>query len=262
VCKRENRLNSVGGGVGDLMSREQSPVQKKAFKLWCELGRPRSSEAIAEALEVKPELIRKWKNYYKWKNEPDPRPGAPKGNKNAKGNKGGKGAPIGNDRAVTSGLFRKILPDDEETREIFDATEEMSPLDMLWYKIRVAWTNFMRSQKIQYVKDKDDVTKVLKKHSPGEWGDGVEWEYQHAHDKQGAALTQQAAAMTAFTRALKQYGEMLRELPPEDVKKEQRQRFELLKAQVEKTKNEAKTAGKGNDKTPLHITIDYGDDES
>jgi len=248
------------------MSKEQSPIQKKAFKLWCELGRPRSSKEIAEKLDVSQELVRKWKNYYKWTTLPDPKPGAPRGNRNAKGNKGGNGAPLGNDRAVRHGLFRKILPDDQETREIFDATEEMSALDMLWYQIRIAWTNIMRSQKIQFVKDKDDMTKEIKKTKEIDAGGfstlETDFEIQFAWDKQGVALTTQAAAMTAVTRMLKQYDDMLRALPPEDVKEEQRQRFELLKAQVEKTKNEAKLAGKGQNKEPLRIEIDYGHEDN
>jgi uncharacterized protein YjcR len=51
------------------MSRQQSPIQKKAFKLWCDSGRPRSSKAIAEALGITNELIRKWKSYYGWVDE-------------------------------------------------------------------------------------------------------------------------------------------------------------------------------------------------
>lgn len=247
------------------MSREQSPIQKRAFKLWCELGRPRSSKEIAVKLNVTPELVRKWKNYYKWAEQPDPRRGAPKGNRNAKGNKGGKGAPTGNDRAVKHGLFRKILPDDEETQEIFDATEDMNGLDMLWYQIRVAWTNIMRSQKIQFVRDKDDITKEVKKvkeiDSERFQSTETEWNIQFANDKQAVALSSQSAAMTTVTRMLKQYDEMLRALPPEEVREEQRQRVELVRAQVEKVKAEAKNANKGNDRTPLKIEIDYGPED-
>ncbi|MCD9026036.1 phage terminase small subunit [Cohnella silvisoli] len=251
------------------MSRKQSPIQKKAFKIWCESGRPRSSKAIAEALGVSSELVRKWKSYYTWEDQPDPRPGAPRGNRNAKGNKGGDGGPLGNAKAVTHGLFRKILPDDDETREIFDATENMSPLDMLWYQIRITWTNIMRAQKIQYVKDKNEIIKELKKqkfevHSKGRGKDKElvpveiekEYEFQFAWDVQATGLKSQAAASTALARMFKQYDEMLRTLPPEEIREEHRSRIEILKAEVVKVKAEAKTINDEAGQGPVIIRND------
>lgn len=224
------------------MSREQSPIQKKAFKLWCSLGRPRSSKEIADTLDITPELVRKWKSYYKWEQEPDPKRGAPKGNSNARGNKGGKGAPPQNDRAVKHGLFRRFLPDDEETREIYDMVSVMSPLDILWESIVTKATNIIKSQRIMHVRDRDDETKVLKRSKPMEYGDEEEWEYQHAWDKQARALTSQATAMTALTRMIKEYEDLLRATPQEDVSEEHRLRLDKLKAEVDKAKTDTEKA--------------------
>lgn len=227
------------------MSRQQSPIQKKAFKLWCEMGRPRSSKAIAETLGVTNELIRKWKSYYNWVDEPDPRPGAPRGNRNAKSNKGGSGGPEKNDHAVKHGLFRKFLPDDPETLEIFDATADMSPLEMLWTSIRIAWTNIIRAQKIQHVSNKDEMIKELKKQKFEVVTKGrgknkeiipvvieEEWNFQFAWDRQATGLNSQSAAMTNLTRMIKQYEDMLRAIPPDQVHEEQKLRIVKLKAEV------------------------------
>lgn len=216
----------------NVMSREQSPARKEAFKIWVDSGRKKKPKEIADELGLSGELIRKWKCIDKWEQKPDPRPGAPKGNQNAKGNKGGNGGPLGNDNAVKHGLFRKFLPDDPDTQEIFDASDDISPMDLLWTSIRILWTNIVRSQRIMFVRDQQDQTKVLKKVSESEQGEMKEWEYQHAWDKQGAALSAQSAAMRTLGSKIKQYEEMLRASPPESVMEEHRLRMEKLKAEV------------------------------
>ncbi|MGF9913725.1 phage terminase small subunit [Paenibacillus ehimensis] len=184
--------------------------------------------------------------------------GAPKGNKNALGNRGGPGGPPKNDKAVTHGFFRKILPDDPETREIFEATANMSTLEMLLFQIRIAWTNIMRAQKIQFVRDSDDMVKELRKKKTtffgGENGgsaDETEWEIQFAWDRQATLLTSQSIAMGNLTRMIKQYEEMLRALPPEEVKEEQRLQIQQIKGQIAVL--ERKAAGAGDE--PIEILI-------
>lgn len=222
------------------MAREQSPDQIRAFKFWCESGRTLKPAAIASELGVNSSLIRKWKSYYKWDEQEDPKPksrGAPHGNKNAMNNKGGPGGPHGNSKAVTHGLFRKFLPQDEETLEIYDMTAQLSPLDILWEGIRIKWTNFIRSQSIQHVKDQKDITKVLKKKKPGMFGAEQEWEYQQPWDKQAVALTSQSAALNIIARLIKQYEETLRSMPAEEVQEEHKLRIQKLKLEVEKLAN-------------------------
>lgn len=226
------------------MSRAESPARKQALKLWIKSGRLLKPKEIAAQLGVSDSMVRKWKSIDKWSAVPDPVPrkrGAQKGSKNAKGNKGGPGGPPGNDKAVKHGFFRKFLPDDEETLEIFDATAELSPLDILWTQIRILFTNIMRAQKITFVRDRDDQTMVIKKakgtmmggeDKSGDVLEHIEYEYQHAWDKQNNTLSAQSAAMGKLTSMLKQYEEMLRSLPPEAVQEEHQMRVEKLKAEI------------------------------
>lgn len=133
--------------------------------------------------------------------------GAPRGNVNAKGNRGGRpplgnknaeghGAPIGNKNAETHGFFAKIFP--EEVLPVALDIMTKNPVDMLWESIVIQYTAIARSQKIMFVRDQEDETRVLKKHKPGEWGDEREWEYQHAWDKQATFLNAQSRAMSSF----------------------------------------------------------------
>jgi len=99
------------------MSRERNPLRKRALKLWLDSGRTLTPAAIARALEVPNSRVRKWKCLDKWDELPEgPRkPGAPKGNKNAKGNKGG--APKRNENAVKHGEYATIWDETLEDLE-------------------------------------------------------------------------------------------------------------------------------------------------
>src|SRR5690606_14179410 len=92
-----------------------------------------------------------------------PGAGAPKGNQNAVGNRGGPGGPRRNDKAVTHGLFRRFLPQNEEYLEILDAAGEIHPLDMLWSQIQIKFANIIHAQRIMFVESKDEMIKELKK---------------------------------------------------------------------------------------------------
>jgi uncharacterized protein YjcR len=239
------------GGEVFAVSRPKSPERKLAKKIWLKSGRTKKPGQIAKEIDVSPSLVRKWKSIDKWDDTPIRR-GAPDGNKNAVGNKGGPGGPLKNDHAVKHGLFRRFMPDDEETLEIYDAIEEMSMLDLLYEQIHLMSTNLIRSQKLMFVKDQHDETKVLKKQKKQFDSEKVgkgeeqkieifvtyieeEWEYQHAWDKQAKALTSQAAAMRALTSKIKQYEEMVRSMPLEHVKEEHLLRIEKLKADINAT---------------------------
>lgn len=225
------------------MSRKPSPKRAEALKIWLKSGRGKKPKEIAEELDVSDNLIRKWKSIDKWDDVPEtgPRRGAPFRNRNAKGNKGGS-PPLNNQNAVTHGLFRKWLPDDEELLEIYDAAREgMSMLDILHEEILISFTNIVRAQKIMFVKDKDDLTKEVKKEKSysddNASSDEVEYEIQFAWDKQAKALSSQAAAMRALSNKIKQYEEMIRTLPEDEVKGEHRLKVEKLKAEIDVIKS-------------------------
>lgn len=228
------------------MSRPQSPLQEQAKKLWLKSGKTKPLVAIADEIGVSAGMIRKWKHVYNWDAEPiKRRRGAPPGNQNAVGNRGGPGAPEGNDYAVTHGLFRRFMP--EALAELAEEIEDKDPIDMLWDMIVIKYTNIMHSQRIMYVRDRDDETMVIKNAEgvigmPGDEDAGksvlskVEYEYQHAWDKQANALKAQAAAMHTLQNMIHRYSSMVSENGTE----EQRLRVEKLRAEIDKIKKDDK----------------------
>jgi phage terminase small subunit len=248
------------------VARQRSPNRDKALQIFLEHEGNIKNRDIAEMLGEKEKTISNWKSRDQWNvvlqkgecstsNKKSSNGGAPQGNKNAERNIGGA-APRRNKNAVSHGLFRKYLPDDEETREIYDAVDQMNPLDMLWEKIRIAFTNLIRSQKLMFVQDQDDIIKVLKKEKSIDnekfSSEEREWEFQFPWDRQASLLQSQARAMSTLSSMIRQYEEMCR-LGQAD--EEQQMRLDKLKAEV-------KALGVGKDKEPLKIEIDYGDDES
>ncbi|WP_308637706.1 phage terminase small subunit [Paenibacillus silvisoli] len=119
------------------MSRERSPLRKRALKLWLDSNRTLKPSAIARALGTSSEQIRKWKFVDKWDELPQGprRPGAPKGSKNALGNKGG--APRRNENAVKHGDYVTIWDDTLESleRELFFEVDT-DPIGQLNNEIR------------------------------------------------------------------------------------------------------------------------------
>ncbi|OAJ75299.1 hypothetical protein AYJ08_05270 [Brevibacillus sp. SKDU10] len=199
------------------MARARSPNREKAETMYLESGGNMLLKDIAEQLGISDSQIRKWKNQDQWESKLNSnvtnansnvtnRVSAPKGNKNAVGNRGGS-APKGNSNAVTHGFFRKYFP--EETADIMLEIETKSPIDMLWENIVIQYTAIVRAQRIMFVRDQDDETRVLKKEKPGMFGTEEEWEYQHAWDKQATFLNAQSRAMATLQGLIKRYEEML-----------------------------------------------------
>ncbi|MUG45514.1 phage terminase small subunit [Paenibacillus woosongensis] len=207
------------------------------------------------------------------KNAVGNRGGAPPGNQNAKGNKGGPGGPHRNDHAVTHGFFRKYLP--ERTLEIMDQIADRSPIDMLWDQIMIQYTAIISAQEIMFVESKDEMIKELKKrkyeiHDVGK--DKVEleekvteeeYEFQFSWDRQATFLNAQSRAMAELRSSIKQFIDLANEDDERRLKLEQMQlNIEKTKADVDKATAEAEKLKKGSTgKEPLHIIVDYGDDE-
>ena len=187
---------------------------------------------IANRLNLPEGTIRSWKNRYKWdcnvankkRNVANRKRGGQPGNHNATG-------PPGNKHAEKYGFFSKYLP--EETREIFDAIETASPLDLLWHQIQIAYAAIIRAQRIAYVEDRDDRTKE----KTGSFDNGDTYSIQQAWDKQNNFLKAQARAQGELRSLIKQYDEMLHhnwELATE----EQKARIAQMKAQTNKITGE------------------------
>ncbi|MBO7747368.1 hypothetical protein I8J29_24590 [Paenibacillus sp. MWE-103] len=114
-------------------------MRKKALKLWLDSNRTLKPSAIASALGISNEQVRKWKSVDRWENLPQgPRKrGGQKGNQNAKGNRGGPGGPLRNEKAVKHGDYATIWDDTLENleRELFFEVDT-NPVGQLNNEIR------------------------------------------------------------------------------------------------------------------------------
>jgi uncharacterized protein YjcR len=222
---------------------------------------------IAEKYEVSINTVKSWKQRYQWSKDKDAsikkgvhtktkrvhtkNKGGQPGNTNALGNSGG--GPPRNDKAVKHGLFRNYLPDDEETKQIFDEVGHTNPIDLLWSQIQIKFTAIIRAQKIMFVESKNEMIKELKKrkyevHNVGTKDAPMieqvlteeEYEFKFAWDRQATFLNAQARAMSTLTSMIRQYEEMCR-LGWAD--EEQQLKLDKLKAEIESIKG----AGKGQE---------------
>jgi uncharacterized protein YjcR len=234
------------------VSRKQNPNRKKAFKIWKDSGALMKPKEIAEKLGITPESVRKWKSLDQWEGKlANSKPGAPRGNQNAKGNRGGKGGPPGNQKAVTHGLFRKFEPQDPEYLEILDMAQQMDPVDIIWYDITKGFQRIIWAQRIFFIKDKDDMTKELKREKPGEFGDEYEWEIQFAWDKYASFIKAEATVMREIRGAIKQF------LSVADEDDKRRLELQQMQARVDKTRLEIEKLKNGDGDTEEDLIEDW-----
>ncbi|MGR2780993.1 phage terminase small subunit [Bacillus subtilis] len=191
---------------------------------------------LAEKYGVSVNTIKSWKQRHGWERKKGApieksvhtKKGGQPGNKNAVGNNGG--APQKNQNAVTHGFFSKFLP--EETLEIMEEIQERSPADMIWDQIQIQYAAILRAQRIMFVQDKDDLTKVLKKEKPGMFGDEREWEFQFAWDRHATFLNAQSRAMGELRSLIKQFDQLAHEAD------ERRLKLEQMRLNIEKAKKD------------------------
>lgn len=178
---------------------------------------------IASKYDVSINTVKSWQRRHGWtrnkKGAPKKPRGAPVGNKNAVGH----GAPKGNSNAVTHGLRRRYLP--EGISELIDEVEAMSPIDILWENITLAYANLLHAQRILFVNDVEDTTSLVTSTAKG----GIAYEHHTAWDKQSKALNAIARAQSELTRMMKTYDELTRSPLATE---EQRLRIDNLKAQL------------------------------
>ena len=224
----------------------RDPLRDEAFKLFRNSKGKMTSKEIAEKLNKSVNTINSWRNKDEWSKKL--KGGAPRGNSNAKGH----GAPKGNlnnlkhgeycdpSKFLDKGFLAKYIP--AATKNIIKGVLEngVTHLDMLW-------DNIIRSQKIMYVKNQDDITKVKTKEAYGENSSTEEWEYQFAWDKQEKFIKSQSSAMKTLNSMVKDYEELLHknwDLATE----EQKLRIEKLKLDISKITGEENTDKNKNTK--------------
>ncbi|PWX07538.1 hypothetical protein CYK70_09600 [Clostridium perfringens] len=215
-------------------------LREKALELFIESKGKLSSQKIADELGVSLNKVRNWRKVDKWKDKVNKR-GAPIGNKNALGNKGGAGAKKGNVNAYKHGIYfdeskrinkaylEKILP--KALVNIMVNIHDEDPIDKLWKDILILETKIINMQKINYVKSKNDMTKVLKKETKGDDISSKEYEIQFAWDKENATMSTLSKAMDTLAKMIKQYDEMIHK-NWNLVTEEQKLRIEKLKAEI------------------------------
>ncbi|EAE3117862.1 TerS [Listeria monocytogenes] len=166
---------------------------------------------IAKKYDVSLNTVKSWKKRYGWyrdRGAPElkgvhtkERGGASNGNKHAVGNKGGA-APKNNQNALKHGLYSKYMPD--ETLEIMNSMKEMSAPDLIWNQIQIQYAAIIRAQKIMWVENAEDETRVQTQAWFGDSGSD-KYEYQFAWDKQANFLNAQSRAMTTLSGLIKQF---------------------------------------------------------
>ncbi|MGE7111242.1 phage terminase small subunit [Lysinibacillus sp. NPDC047702] len=237
------------------MARPRNPKRDEAFQMWLESKGQMILKDIAERLGLSDSQIRKWKNQDKWDDQLNGNVtksngnvtkrsrGAPVGNNNAKGH----GAPKQNQNAVTHGFFQKFLP--EETLEIMEAMNELSPVDLIWDQIQIQYAAIIRAQRIMFVESKDEMIKELKKHKDTEWGEEVEYEFQFAWERQAQLLTAQSRAIGELRSSIKQFVEMA------DQNDERRLKLQQMQLSIDKTKVEIEKLGSDDQNESFEIKI-------
>ncbi|MGG2901911.1 phage terminase small subunit [Listeria monocytogenes] len=166
---------------------------------------------IAKKYDVSLNTVKSWKKRYGWyrdRGAPElkgvhtkERGGASNGNKHAVGNKGGA-APKNNQNALKHGLYSKYMPD--EMLEIMNSMKEMSAPDLIWNQIQIQYAAIIRAQKIMWVENAEDETRVQTQAGFGDSGSD-KYEYQFAWDKQANFLNAQSRAMTTLSGLIKQF---------------------------------------------------------
>lgn len=195
---------------------------------------------IAEKYDVSLNTVKSWKTRHGWSRDKKgvhtkaekvcTHKGGQPGNKNA------VGGPPGNKKAEKFGFFSKYLP--PETKEIFDAVQDADPIDLLWHQIQIQYAAIVRAQRIMYVEDQEDSTKVTSMESAG----SEAYMVQMAWDKQASFLQAQSRAMKTLQGLFKQYDELLKsDLATE----EQKARIDRLKAEIAKVEAENKERAGG-----------------
>ncbi|AVO22586.1 phage terminase small subunit [Aeribacillus composti] len=207
---------------------------------------------IAEKYGVTINTVKSWKTRYKWsrdgvhtkeKSVHTKKRGGQVGNQNAKGH----GAPKNNQNAKKHGFFSKYIP--QETLEIMGMLDEKSPADLIWDQIMIQYAAIIRAQQIMFVKNKDDLTKHLKREKYTENTEEREYELQFAWDKHATFLNAQSRAMSELRSLIKQFNELATE---DD---ERRLKLEQMQLNIEKTKAELEKLNDDSNDKPIEIVI-------
>ena len=231
------------------MARTRSPNREKAFNIYKENQGNIKIKELAGILDEKEANIRNWKSIDKWDLKlgfEKKKGGCPPENFNAVKH----GAYISEQR-FTKGNLGKILP--KTMVNIITELQDESPLDKLWRSILMQEAKIINMQRITHVKNKNDITKELKKVVEGK-NPTVEYEISFAHDKENNAVTAMSKAMETLSKMIERYEKMINQ-NWNLVTEEQRLKIEKLKHEVNVLQKDEES------ESELTIVVDYGDED-
>ncbi len=209
------------------MSRQRSPNRDKSFEVFKDHDGKITSKEIAQILNEKINNITSWRVQDQWGKRIN-KIGAPFGNTNAIGNKGG--APKDNVNSFKYGKYTSRIP--FAVKNIMEELDIEDPLEKLWRSICLQEARVIYMQDIMHVKNKDDITKELKKISTGDKMNSEEYEIQFAWDKEANLINTQSKGLNTLSKLIKQYDEMLH-ANWDTVTEEQKLRVERLRVQID-----------------------------
>lgn len=227
------------------MPRQRDPRRDEAFEIWKQHKGKITNREIANQLDVDEKKVAVWKQRDKWNVVQQTNESCTTNDKNitAKRKRSGNPNPENqfterNKASERHGLFAKFLPD--ETLEIVDRILDNSKtLDLLWDQIRIQYAAILRSQRIMFVRNHEDMTKEIKKEkefsSQSGGGSEVEYEIQFAWDKQASFLNAQSRAMSTLESLITKYEQLL---PNSMNAEEQRLKLEKMKVEIAKVKGD------------------------
>lgn len=141
-----------------------------------------------------------------------------------------RGAPLGNTNNIRHGLFSKLIPPD--ILEAMDFIDGQDPLDILWDQIKIQYATILRSQKIMYVANREEIIQHIRRVRNTVNSEEVEYEIQFPWDRQAAFLNAQSKAMSELRSLIKQYVELTHQ---DD---ERKLRLRQMQANIQKIRTE------------------------
>ncbi|EKZ4475199.1 TerS, partial [Listeria monocytogenes] len=90
------------------------------------------------------------------------------------------------------------------TIDIISMMDQQEPADLIWGQIQIQYAAIIRAQKIMWVENSEDETKVQTQAGFGDSGSD-KYEYQFAWDKQANFLNAQSRAMSTLSGLIKQF---------------------------------------------------------
>jgi uncharacterized protein YjcR len=225
------------------MARQRDPRRDEAFEIWKSTNGEKPLKDIAVELDCSPSQIRKWKSQDNWEGNSNvtnekrsvTKHGKRKEQKKRSGNPNPKNQ-FGerNTAALKHGIFSKYLP--QETLDIINEMQDKTPADLLYDQIQIQYATIIRSQKIMWVENKDDLAKEQSQFGFGDSG-ADKYEIQFAWDRQATFIASQSRAMGTLSNLIKQFCNIAHE---DD---ERRLKIEQMQLGMEKTKREIERIG-------------------